>query len=71
MTDWPLRGSRILRSHLPMRLTAVGSPNYTIDTLLRLQKQFPSATLYTLIGADSFLAFLTGIAARRYRLLRP
>ena len=33
-----------------------GTPNYTIDTLVRLQKQFPSATLYTLIGADSFLS---------------
>ncbi|MGA8742837.1 MAG: nicotinate (nicotinamide) nucleotide adenylyltransferase [Terracidiphilus sp.] len=33
-----------------------GSPNYTIDTLLRLQSEFPSATLYTLIGADSFLS---------------
>ena len=33
-----------------------GTPNYTIDTLLRLQKQLPSATLYTLIGADSLLS---------------
>ena len=32
-----------------------GSPNYTIDTLLRLRKQFPSARLYTLMGADSLL----------------
>jgi nicotinate-nucleotide adenylyltransferase len=32
-----------------------GEPNYTIDTLHRLQAQFPSAQLFTLVGADSFL----------------
>lgn len=32
-----------------------GVPNYTIDTLLRLRKQFPSADLFTLMGADSLL----------------
>jgi len=32
-----------------------GEPNYTIDTLNRLQAQFPSAELFTLMGADSFL----------------
>jgi nicotinate-nucleotide adenylyltransferase len=30
-----------------------GRPNYTIDTLLRLRKRFPSAALFTLMGADS------------------
>ena len=33
-----------------------GEPNYTIDTLYRLQAQFPTAQLFTLIGADSFLS---------------
>ena len=33
-----------------------GEPNYTIDTLNRLQAQFPSAQLFTLMGADSFLS---------------
>jgi nicotinate-nucleotide adenylyltransferase len=33
-----------------------GEPNYTIDTLHRLQAQFPSAQLFTLMGADSFLS---------------
>ena len=32
-----------------------GTPNYTFDTLLRLRQQFPSATLFTLMGADSLL----------------
>lgn len=33
-----------------------GEPNYTIDTLHRLEAQYPSAQLFTLIGADSFLS---------------
>ncbi|WP_109485862.1 nicotinate (nicotinamide) nucleotide adenylyltransferase [Occallatibacter savannae] len=33
-----------------------GEPNYSIDTLHRLQAQFPSAQLFTLMGADSFLS---------------
>lgn len=32
-----------------------GFPNYTIDTLLQLRKQFPLAALFTLMGADSLL----------------
>jgi nicotinate-nucleotide adenylyltransferase len=35
---------------------ASGEPNYTIDTLHRLQAQFPSAQLFALMGADSFLS---------------
>lgn len=34
---------------------ADGRPNYTIDTLTNLREQIPSATLFSLIGADSFL----------------
>lgn len=33
-----------------------GVPNYTIDTLLQLRKQFPPAALFTLMGADSLLS---------------
>jgi nicotinate-nucleotide adenylyltransferase len=33
-----------------------GEPNYTIDTLHRLEAQYPSAELFMLIGADSFLS---------------
>lgn len=33
-----------------------GEPNYTIDTLHRLEAQFPSSQLFTLMGADSFLS---------------
>lgn len=32
-----------------------GAPNYTIDTLMRLRERYPSATLFTLMGADSLL----------------
>lgn len=33
-----------------------GEPNYSVDTLHRLQAQFSSAQLFTLMGADSFLS---------------
>jgi nicotinate-nucleotide adenylyltransferase len=33
-----------------------GSPNYTVDTLARLARLMPNATLYNLVGADSFLS---------------
>jgi nicotinate-nucleotide adenylyltransferase len=32
-----------------------GTPNYTIDTLVRLREQYPGAALFNLMGADSFL----------------
>jgi len=33
-----------------------GTPNYTVDTLASLQRQMPEATLFCLVGADSFLS---------------
>jgi nicotinate-nucleotide adenylyltransferase len=32
-----------------------GEPNYTVDTLARLREEMPGATIYNLVGADSFL----------------
>jgi nicotinate-nucleotide adenylyltransferase len=32
-----------------------GAPNYTIDTLTTLHHQLPNATLFVIVGADSFL----------------
>jgi nicotinate-nucleotide adenylyltransferase len=32
-----------------------GLPNYTVDTLAELQRTMPDATLFNLVGADSFL----------------
>jgi nicotinate-nucleotide adenylyltransferase len=32
-----------------------GLPNYTVDTLSRLHQLMPGATLFNLVGADSFL----------------
>ena len=32
-----------------------GGPNYTVDTLIRLQSLFPDAQRFNLAGADSFL----------------
>src|ERR1700722_16452384 len=34
---------------------ADGSPNYTVDTLMALRRAMPDATLFNLVGADSFL----------------
>ena len=31
------------------------SPNYTVDTLETLRREMPDATLFVLVGADSFL----------------
>lgn len=33
-----------------------GAPNYTVDTLVTLHQRFPAATLFSLVGADSFLS---------------
>jgi len=35
---------------------ADGSPNYTVDALARLRKQYPDASLFMIVGADSFLS---------------
>jgi nicotinate-nucleotide adenylyltransferase len=32
-----------------------GSPNYTVDTLATLKSLYPTASLFALVGADSFL----------------
>jgi nicotinate-nucleotide adenylyltransferase len=32
-----------------------GAPNYTVDTLVKLQEAMPEARLFNLVGADSFL----------------
>ena len=32
-----------------------GEPNYTVDTLERLRREMPEATIFNLVGADSFL----------------
>jgi nicotinate-nucleotide adenylyltransferase len=34
---------------------ADGSPNYTVDTVAALRREMPGATLFVLVGADSFL----------------
>lgn len=33
-----------------------GQPNYTVDTLAELRRTQPDATLFNIVGADSFLA---------------
>ena len=46
------------RNFLPSALDAPrpdGAPNYTVDTLAAFADEFPDATHFALIGADSFL----------------
>lgn len=35
---------------------ADGTPNYTVDALARLRKQYPDASFFMIVGADSFLS---------------
>lgn len=48
-----------------------GTPNYTIDTLLQLRKQFPTAALFTLMGADSLLSLPQWHRAAEIPFLAP
>jgi len=56
MTELAIRGLPNFAISLADAPDPAGEPNYTIDTLYRLQAQFPSAQLFTLMGADSFLS---------------
>jgi nicotinate-nucleotide adenylyltransferase len=55
MTELAIRGLPNFAISLADVPDPSGEPNYTIDTLHRLQAQFASAQLFTLVGADSFL----------------
>jgi nicotinate-nucleotide adenylyltransferase len=48
-----------------------GTPNYTVDTLRRLRDQFPSASLFTLIGADSLLGLRRWYRAAEIPFVAP
>ena len=56
MTELAIRGLPNFEISFADAPDPSGEPNYTIDTLNRLQAQFPSAQLFTLMGADSFLS---------------
>jgi nicotinate-nucleotide adenylyltransferase len=56
MTELAIRGLPNFAISLADAPHPSGEPNYTIDTLHRLQAQFPSAQFFTLMGADSFLS---------------
>jgi nicotinate-nucleotide adenylyltransferase len=56
MTELAIRGLPNFAISLADAPDPSGEPNYTIDTLNRLQAQFPSEQLFTLMGADSFLS---------------
>jgi nicotinate-nucleotide adenylyltransferase len=46
-----------------------GVPNYTVDTLAALHLRIPQATLFNLVGADSFLALPRWRQPTRHREL--
>jgi nicotinate-nucleotide adenylyltransferase len=56
MTELAIQGEPGFAICLADKPKPNGTPNYTIDTLLQLRKEFPLAALFTLIGADSLLS---------------
>jgi nicotinate-nucleotide adenylyltransferase len=56
MTELAIKGLPQFAISLADAPNQNGTPNYTFDTLLRLRKQFASATLFTMMGADSLIA---------------
>ncbi len=56
MTELAIRGLPNFAISLVDAPDSSGEPNYTVDTLHRLQAQFPTAQLFTLIGADSLFS---------------
>ena len=55
MTELAIRGLPQFSISLVDAPNSSGTPNYTIETLMRLRQQYPSATLFMLMGADSLV----------------
>ena len=55
MTELAIKGMPQFSVSLADAPNPDGTPNYTIDTLLHLRKQQPSAVFFTLMGADSLV----------------
>ena len=55
MTELAIQGMPDFSISLADAPAQNGAPNYTIDTLLKLREQQPSAVLFTLMGADSLV----------------
>lgn len=56
MTELAIKGMEGFAICLADTPSPNGAPNFTINTLLGLRKEYPSADLFTLIGADSLLS---------------
>jgi nicotinate-nucleotide adenylyltransferase len=56
MTELAVAGERAFGISLLDAPSDAGEPNYTLHTLDRLQADMPGATLFCLMGADSFLS---------------
>jgi nicotinate-nucleotide adenylyltransferase len=55
MTELAIKGMPQFSISLADAPAPGGAPNFTIDTLMRLREQYPSAALFTLMGADSLV----------------
>jgi nicotinate-nucleotide adenylyltransferase len=55
MTELALAGEPAFAVSLVDAPNPAGKPNYTLDTLRRLQADMPGASLFCLMGADSFV----------------
>ena len=55
MTELAIKGLPQFSISLADAPDPSGTPNYTIETLMRLRQQYPSATLFMLMGADSLV----------------
>lgn len=55
MTELAIRGMPHFSISLADAPNSNGTPNYTIDTLMRLRQQHRSTRLFTLMGADSLV----------------
>lgn len=71
MTELAIRGLPQFTISFADAPDPAGAPNYTIDTLLRLRSQYPSAELFNLMGADSFLSLRRWYRATEIPFVAP
>ncbi len=71
MTELAIKGVPEFAICLADAPNPAGVPNYTIDTLLQLRKRFPSAAVFTLMGADSLLSLPQWHRAAEVPFLAP
>src|SRR5579863_1462001 len=71
MTELAIQGVPEFAICLADAPNPAGTPNYTINTLLDLREKYPSADLFTLMGADSLLSLPQWLRAAEVPFLAP